>query len=265
MMLMRQVLPNARLIGFNEPYYRDSGGDVGFDPEFPSDLHKARRMQVRNLHLLSRLLECDVAITPTYWQASCFPLWLQSRLRIVHDGIQTDRLTPNPQATFTLPEGNLSCRMGDELITFVNRNLEPMRGYHQFMRALPQILRERPRAHVVIVGGDNVSYGARPAGAKSYKQLYLQEVQNELDMGRLHFVNRLPYSILMNLLRVSAVHVYLTVPFVLSWSMLEAMSLGAMVVGSDTAPVREVIKDGLNGKLVDFFEPRQLAETVCDV
>jgi glycosyltransferase involved in cell wall biosynthesis len=140
-----------------------------------------------------------------------------------------------------------------------------MRGYHQFMRALPDILRRRPQARVVIVGGDEVSYGVAPPGRQGFKQLFLDEVKDQLDMSRVHFVNRVPHNTLMALLRVSSAHVYLTVPFVLSWSMLEAMSLGALVIGSDTAPVREVITDGQNGLLVDFFKPAQLADRVCDV
>jgi glycosyltransferase involved in cell wall biosynthesis len=140
-----------------------------------------------------------------------------------------------------------------------------MRGYHQFMRALPRILAERPNAHVVIVGGDGVSYGSQHISGESYKNIYLNEVRDRLDLSRVHFVNRVPYKVLLSLLRVSAVHVYLTVPFVLSWSMLEAMSLGALVIGSDTAPVREVIEHGKNGLLVDFFDPQKLSQAVCDV
>jgi glycosyltransferase involved in cell wall biosynthesis len=157
----------------------------------------------------------------------------------------------------------LRLSQGDEVVTFVNRNLEPMRGFHQFMRALPRILAERPRAHVVIVGGDGVSYGTAHVSGESYKNIYLNEVRERLDMSRVHFVNRVPYKVLISLLRLSAAHVYLTVPFVLSWSMLEAMSVGALVIGSDTAPVREVIEHGHNGLLVDFFSPEQIASAVC--
>lgn len=262
MMFMRQAQPQARLLGFNELYYRAEGGDVGFDPEFPADPSAAKRLQVRNMHLLTSLLACDEAITPTHWQADCFPPVARERLRVIHDGIHTDRLQPNPQASVRV--GDQLLRHGDEVITFVSRNLEPMRGYHQFMRALPDILRQRPRAHVVLVGGDGYSYGGAPKGSQGYKDIYLNEVRDRLDLSRVHFVGRVPYSQLMQLLQVSAVHVYLTVPFVLSWSLLEAMSLGALVVGSDTAPVREVITHGHNGLLVDFFDPAQLARTVCE-
>lgn len=265
MLFMRQVLPGARLIGFNELYYRASGGDVDFDPEFPAEPGAAQRLQVRNLHLSGSLMACDAAVTPTQWQASCFPPVLRERMQVIHDGIDTDRLVPDAAARIQLGQAGVRLRAGDEVITFVNRNLEPMRGYHQFMRALPEILHRRPQARVVIVGGDEVSYGKAPEGQRGFKEVYLQEVKDRIDLSRVHFVGRVPYDTLVTLLRVSAVHVYLTVPFVLSWSMLEAMSLGALVVGSATAPVQEVIEHGRNGLLVDFFNPSELASTVCDV
>jgi glycosyltransferase involved in cell wall biosynthesis len=264
MLFLRQVLPQARLLGFNELYYQANGGDVGFDPEFAAPPDATKRLQVRNMHLVSSLMACDVGITPTEWQANCFPPLLRQRMRVIHDGVRTDRLLPDESAWISLGREGLRLKRGDEVVTFVNRNLEPMRGYHQFMRALPEILAARPQARAVIVGGDEVSYGSVPAGQKGFKDHFLGEVRDRLDMSRVHFVSRIPYDTLVSLLRVSAAHVYLTVPFVLSWSMLEAMSLGALVIGSDTAPVREVIEHGRNGLLVDFFDPQQLAKTVCE-
>jgi glycosyltransferase involved in cell wall biosynthesis len=265
MLFMRQVLPHARLLGFNELYYQTEGGNVGFDPEFPADPLASQRLTVRNMHLMSSLLACDVGITPTHWQASCFPPLLRQKLAVVHDGILTDQLQPDPTAWVNLNRDGLRLSHGDEVVTFINRNLEPMRGYHQFMRALPQILKQRPNARVVIVGGDGVSYGSPAPDGTTYKQIYLNEVRDQLDMSRVHFVSRVPYKVLLSLLRISAAHVYLTMPFVLSWSLLEAMSVGALVIGSDTAPVREVIEHNQNGLLVNYFDPKQLADAVCDV
>lgn len=264
MLFLRAVLPHARLLGFNELFYQPVGGDVGFDPEFPADRDVAYRLLARNMHLAASLLTCDVGITPTRWQASCFPAGLRERISVIHDGLDTDRLAPDAGAWVRLSRQGLKLRVGDELVTFINRNLEPMRGYHQFMRALPLILSQRPQAHVVIVGGNGVSYGSPPPAGQSYKNIYLEEVRSQLDMSRVHFVDRVPYEVLLQLLRVSAAHVYLTVPFVLSWSMLEAMSLGALVIGSDTAPVREFIEHGKNGVLVDFFSPPQIAQAVVE-
>jgi len=265
MLFMRQVLPHARLIGFNELYYQTEGGNMDFDPEFPADPLANQRLSVRNMHLMSSLLACDVGITPTHWQASRFPPLLRQKLAVVHDGILTDQLQPDPTAWVSLNRNDLRLSEGDEVVTFINRNLEPMRGYHQFMRALPQILKQRPKAHVVIVGGDGVSYGSPAPTGTTYKQIYLNEVHSELDMSRVHFVSRVPYNVLLSLLRISAAHVYLTMPFVLSWSLLEAMSIGALVIGSDTAPVREVIEHDKNGLLVNYFDPKKIADTVCAV
>lgn len=266
MLFLRQVLPRSRLLSFCEYYYRPEGSDVNFDPEFPSAPDAAQRCHARNMHLAMSLLgNCDWGISPTGWQASQFPPELRPRIKVIHDGIETDRLTPDHGAWIKLSRDGLVGRKGDEIVTFVNRNLEPMRGYHQFMRALPEILARRPRARAVIVGGDKVSYGSPPPSGASYRNIFLDEVKERLDMSRVHFVSQIAYGTLMNLLRVSAAHVYYTYPFVLSWSMLEAMSLGALVIGSATPPVQEVIEHGRNGLLVDFFSPGQLADTVCDV
>lgn len=265
MLYMRQAAPKARLMGFCELYYQSDGSGVGFDPEFPETPHTPQRLQTRNMHLTQSLLNCDVGITPTQWQANSFPRLLRHCLHVVHDGIETNRLIPDPSAWIRLSRDGLILRSDDEVVTFINRNLEPLRGYHQFMRALPEILARRPKAHVVIVGGDGVSYGAAPLGAKGYKEIFLAEVRSRIDMSRVHFVSRIPYITLLRLLQVSSAHVYLTAPFVLSWSMLEAMSLQAMVIASDTGPVQEVIEHERNGLLVNFFDPSQLADAVCDV
>jgi glycosyltransferase involved in cell wall biosynthesis len=172
---------------------------------------------------------------------------------VIFDGVNTDLVAPNAAASLTLPNG-LQLRTGDEVLTFVNRNLEPYRGYHTFMRALPEVLAAQPNAQVVIVGGDDVSYGAAAAEGQSWKQFFLDEVKDRIDLSRVHFLGKVPYPDFVMLMQVSRVHAYLTYPFVLSWSMIEAMSAGAYVVGSRTAPVEEVITDGVNGRLVDFFD-----------
>jgi glycosyltransferase involved in cell wall biosynthesis len=189
---------------------------------------------------------------------------LQQKIEVVHDGIDTDKIAPDPAARVTLKREGLVLRPGDEIVTFVSRNLEPYRGYHTFMRALPKILAERPRAHAIVVGGDDVSYGARPAKGRKWRNIFLQEVKEELDLSRIHIVGKVPYDVYRQILQVSTAHVYLTYPFVLSWSMLEAMAAGCLVIGSDTAPVREVIRHQENGLLVDFFNPDALAGHVID-
>ena len=155
-------------------------------------------------------------------------------------------------------------RPGDEVVTFVARQLEPYRGYHIFMRALPLLQKLRPNVRVVIVGADGTSYGAAPPKGQTWKNIFLAEVQDKLDMERVHFVGRVPHDVLTQLMQVSALHIYLTYPFVLSWSLLEAMSIGCLVLGSDTAPVREVIQHGRNGLLTPFFDVEALANSAAD-
>ena len=179
--------------------------------------------------------------------------------QVVHDGIDTARFVPDPKATVRLRAAGLTLRPGDEVLTFVARELEPYRGYHTFMRSLPHLLALRPQARVVIVGGDGASYGSPAPKGTTWKQHFLAEVADRIDMGRVHFVGKLPHEVLTQLMQVSAAHVYLTYPFVLSWSLLEAMSTGCVIVGSDTAPLREVITHGKNGFLTDFFDPQALA------
>ena len=253
-LFLKEVWPEARLIVYAEFYYKGRGADVGFDPEFgqPS-FDQVMIAQGRAGHLGQALVHADAGVCPTEWQASTYPASIRGMLRVIHDGVDTDVIRPNPAATFTVPDGRV-LRAGDEVLTFVNRNLEPYRGYHIFMRALPAILAARPNAQVVIVGGDEVSYGSAPKDAKGWKERFLSEVRNTLDMTRVHFMGKIPYADFVSLMQVSRAHAYLTYPFVLSWSMIEAMAAGCHVVASSTAPVAEAITNGVNGTLVDFFD-----------
>jgi len=259
---VKDIFQDVPLVGFFEFFYRARGADVCFDPEYPLDLDGTLRVRTRTaIHLLS-LDACNFGITPTRWQRSVFPGEYWPKLNVIHEGIDTDRVIPKPDTILKLPNGE-TLRAGSEVITYVARNLEPYRGFHMFMRTTAEICRRRPRAHIVIVGGDDVSYGARLPPGDNYRKRMLMEV--EIDHSRVHFLGRIPYEDYLSVLQVSSAHVYLTVPFVLSWSMLEAMSAGCLVIGSDTPPVREVIRHGENGLLVDFFSPKSLADTIDQV
>ncbi|NBC47503.1 MAG: glycosyltransferase [Gammaproteobacteria bacterium] len=261
---LKDLFPTARLIVYAEFYYRAQGQDWGFDAEFSASSLTARAsLHTKNANLLLALEAADQGVSPTQWQALTHPDWARAKLSVIHDGIDTERVCPNPNASVSIPSRQLKLGLRDEIITFASRNLEPVRGYHRFIRALPEILARRPKALVLIVGGGGCSYGTRPKEG-SYRQQYLREVQDRLDPRRVIMMERLPYAAFINLLQISRCHVYLTYPFVLSWSMLEAMSAGALVVGSRTAPVQEVISDGENGHLVDFFDSQELANKVCD-
>lgn len=253
MMFVREVWPTARLINYAEFAYQSRGLDSGFDPEFQTSNLKTRTATTaRAAHILQSMLQADCAVSPTQFQASTFPPELRGRISVIHDGVNTDEVCPNPNAMLTLPSGQI-LRTGDEVISFVNRNLEPYRGYHIFMRALPAVLKARPKAQVVLVGGDQQSYGPAPTEG-TWKQRFLDEVADQLDMSRVHFTGKVTRADFLSLMQVTRAHAYLTYPFVLSWSMIEAMSAGALVIGSRTPPVEEVIQDGVNGRLVDFFD-----------
>lgn len=262
-LFLKDVFPDARLLSFIEFFYRVDGADFGFDPEFAeADLAGRCRLRLKNANSLLNLDAADWCISPTHWQASTVPAAYRSRLSVVHDGIDTQRIRPAPQARVELARARTTLRPGDEVLTFVNRNMEPYRGFHVFMRALPEIQRRRPNLMTLIVGGDDVSYGKRLPPGQTWRQKMLAEIGGRLDMDRVRFVGHIAYGDFLAVLQVSAVHVYLTYPFVLSWSMLEAMAAGCVVVGSATAPVEEVIADGDNGLLVDFFSTTQIADAV---
>lgn len=260
----KDVFPQARLVHLCEWYYEAEGADLGFDPEFPLSFDARARIRTWNaLHALN-LVQCDAAVTPTRWQRDRHPALFQPRITVQHEGIATHLLGPDPAATVQTPGGTLLTAHDPDrpVVTYVARNLEPYRGFHSFMRALQQVQQQHPGCHAVIVGGDEVSYGQAPRGAAHWREKMLREVS--IDPARTHFMGRVPYAQYLQVLRVSAAHVYLSYPFVLSWSLLEAMACGALVIGADTAPVREVLRDGHNGRLVDFFNASRIADTVLD-
>lgn len=257
----RDVFPLARIVHFCEWYYGASGADHDFDPEFPISFDDRARVRTWNaLHTLN-LENCDLGVSPTIWQKTRHPATYHHNIAVIHEGINTDLLGPDPSASIVTPNGTV-LKVGDPIITYVARNLEPYRGFHIFMRALGRIQAKHKTCHALIVGGDDVSYGQRPKDAPNWREKMLREVK--LDPARTHFLGKVPYDTYRKALQVSAAHVYLTYPFVLSWSMLEAMASGCLVIGSNTAPVREVICDKENGLLVDFFDREAIVERVLE-
>lgn len=262
---LRDVWPAAQHLAYAEFFYRPRGLDVDFDPEFQRPgLRQDIWVRSRQAPMLLALSLADRALAPTAWQAATFPEELRARISVIHDGIDTRLVAPGQVRRLVLPGVEKPVEPGEELLTFVNRNLEPYRGYHIFMRALPRILQERPQARVVIVGGDGVSYGHRAPEGKTWRQVFADEVSREIDWSRVHFTGQVPYGTYLDLMRMTRVHAYLSYPFVLSWSLLEAMSAGALVVGSRTPPVEEVIADGVNGRLVDFFDVEAWVSTLIE-
>jgi glycosyltransferase involved in cell wall biosynthesis len=263
-LFVRTVWPKARVVALADFYYTETGGDVGFDPEFnlPAGPERSFFLRMLNASADLAMADADRVVTASPWQKSRFPPSLRPTVQILHEGIDTDRLAPRSTQPFAVDGRMLS--EADEIVTFVSRDLEPYRGFHSFMRALPAVLARRPQAQAVIVGGTGVSYGFPPPGGTSWKETILGEVGSRLPLDRVHFTGRIPYEDLVALLRLTTAHVYLTYPFILSWSMLEAMSLGALVIGSQTGPVEDVIEHGRNGLLVDFFDTDALAESIVE-
>ncbi len=259
-LFLQDIFPLARLVLYFEYYYHSTGGDIGFDPEFLSSFDDQVRVRIKNSTQLLGLSTCNLGISPTSWQKSLYPVDFQSKISVLHEGIDTDLVRPNSTATFTI-NGHTFTK-GDEVVTFVARNLEPYRGFHTLLRTLPILQAKRPQAQIILVGGDDVSYGRRLPKGQTYRDKYCLELAEKVDWTRVHFAGRLPYAEYLKVLQISACHVYLTYPFVLSWSMLEAMSAGCLVVASNTAPVTEVIEHEKNGLLVNFFDIEQLAECI---
>jgi glycosyltransferase involved in cell wall biosynthesis len=264
-LFLRDIFPKARITLYCEFHYRAQGADVGFDPEFPSNLDDTFRVRIKNATSLLSLDSADRGLSPTEWQRRMFPGGFRNRIDVVHEGVDTDAIRPDSGAEVILAEKKLKLSAKDEVVTYIARNLEPYRGFHTFMRAVPEIQRRRPQAHILIIGDEGVSYGQALPKGQSYKQKMLDELRSKIDASRVHFLGTVPYETLLRIYQISSAHVYLTYPFVLSWSVLEAMSAGCAVVASRTAPVEEVITDRKNGYLVDFFKPQEIAERVDEV
>ncbi|MCT0224980.1 glycosyltransferase family 4 protein [Synechococcus sp. CS-1328] len=266
-LFLHAVWPDVPLLCYQEFFYQTEGFDLNFDPELQGHLgwHDKARTQMKNAYLLMTLESATWNVSATAFQRSSFPQHWQQRISVIHDGIDTNRAQPNPGAAPLLLPDSTELQQGQPIVTFVNRRFEPYRGCHTFLRAIPALQQLAPEARIVIVGAtEGVSYGAEcPEG--EWKEAFLQDIEGRYDASRVHFTGPLPYEAFLQLLQLSACHVYLTYPFVLSWSLLEAMSSGCAVVGSATAPVQEVIRDGENGLLVDFFKPDDLAIAVAEL
>ena len=265
MLFLKDVWPNIPVVSYFEYFYTASGGAVGFDPEFPISDVMPHIMSARNATNHLSYEACDIGQTATQWQKGGYPESFHDKINVLHEGIRTDICKPNKKSQATLGRMDRSVSRDDEIFTYMARNMEPVRGFHTFMRALPKILKARPNARVLIIGGSKVSYGRELSEGDTYRGMLEQEVGDQIDWSRVHFLGQVPYEVFIAVMQLSKCHIYLTVPFVPSWSMMEVMSMGATVVSSNVAPIREIIDDGKNGFLVDFLNPDELAEKAIDV
>jgi glycosyltransferase involved in cell wall biosynthesis len=259
---LHDVWPDAPLLGYHEYYYNTEGYDVGFDPEFPQPRDGFARVRSKNAINLLALTNPGHGFTPTQFQHATYPAWARPNITVLPEGVNLDVCKPNPalrQRVVTL--GGYKVKPSDKLVTFVVRDLEPYRGFHIMMRALPRLLAARPDIRVILVGGDAVSYGARVEKG-TWRERMQDEIAPRTDMTRVHFAGRVPYETYTKILQRSDAHVYLTYPFVASWSLREAMATGCAIVASDTAPVREFVTHRKTGLLAPFLQPDAVADAV---
>jgi glycosyltransferase involved in cell wall biosynthesis len=260
---LQDVWPGVPLLGYFEFYGATHGLDAGFDAEFPLSDAVRPVIRARNAVNLLALTNPGSGQTPTRFQLNTYPAWARHRIRLLQEGVCLDTFQPG-RADDPLKIGDIVIQPSDRLVTFVSRDLEPYRGFHVVMRALPGILRARPDAIAVLVGGDGVSYGAPPA-AGTWRQYMQAELRGKLDSSRVHFPGWLETDHYLRLLRRSDAHIYFTYPFVVSWSLREAMACGCALVCGDTAPVREFVTHGTTGLLTPFFDANALADRVIEV
>ena len=266
MLNMRDVWPKVPMLGYLEFYYQPLGIDVGFDPEFPTGVDDFPRIRAKNaVNHIALNLDAE-GQSPTEWQISTYPEWARKRINLLWEGVDLDICKPNPKvrrAPLTL--GGMTIEPSDKLITYVSRDLEPYRGFPLMMRAIPHLLRARKDIKIVMIGGDGVSYGNAPAQGGTWRDLMLKEIGVGFDPSRAVFPGRVPYDVYLSVMQRSDAHIYLTYPFVASWSLREALAIGCAIVGSDSQPVREFITHGENGLLASFFDPPALAKAAVEL
>ncbi len=261
-LFMKDIFPKSTLLCYFEWFYNAYGSDASFDPNDPLNADDEARIRIKNAPILLDLYSCDHGLSPTRWQRSQFPSEYHDKIKVHHDGIDINYFQPKPGAKLVLSRIGLDLSAVDEIVTYVARGMEPYRGFPQLIETIAILQQKRPQCHFVIVGKDRVAYGKSLPNGKTYKQAMLEKFS--LDLSRVHFTDLLPYREYLQVLQASSVHVYLTRPFVLSWSMLEALATGCLIVASDTAPVTEIIEDRVNGLLVNFFSPSQISDRVIE-
>lgn len=249
-LFVKEIYPDVPFIAYLEWYYNEKGADIGFDKQ-ELNIDQKAKLKCKNSHILQDLINCDYGISPTHWQKSQFPKIFQDKITVIHEGINTELCKPAEEVYLEIKDKNLTLTKSDEILTYATRGMEEYRGFPEFMKAVEKLQKARPKLQVIIGGEDRVCYGAKLKN-DTFKSKMLREL--DLDLSRIHFTGNLPYTEYLKLLQISSVHVYLTYPFVLSWSLLEAMSCGCRIVASDTAPVKELISDNFNGILTDFYD-----------
>lgn len=260
---LQELFPKAKIISYFEFFYSTTENNIFFDPEMNASFSHQLTFRMLNFESLMALQNSDVGVCPTTWQASTFPEAQRQMIKVIHDGVDTQIVKPQTKVNLeyiSLNKVKSSFTKDDEIITFSVRNLEPSRGFHRFMRLLPKMQALRPNAKIIIIGGEEVSYTFPHASGKTWKQLMIEEVQVQADWSCVFFLGKIPYQNLLEIFSITSLHLYWTVPFVLSWSMLEAMACEAPILASRTPPVEEFIEEGDNGYMFDFFSDEEFLE-----
>lgn len=260
-LFLKDVFGSAHLVSFLELFFTPE--DSFFDFASPSpDIDTRALLHMRNGPLLEALIHSSWNIAPTEWQRNLFPDHFMDRTTVIHEGINVSKFAPTSGAELRCDDGTL-LKQGMEVVTFVARYLEPIRGLKSFLMAAELILKQRPKAHIVVVGHDRGGYGDPPPKGCTHKEVILGSC--DLDRRRVHFMGCVGQSIVVKVLQMSTVHVFLTYPFLISYSVLEALACECVLIASDTGPVREIVADGTNGLVVDFFDAEQIANLACSV
>jgi glycosyltransferase involved in cell wall biosynthesis len=251
-------LYDCPVVNYFEYYYRTVGADMDYRPDFPYPAINRLRAHARNANILLDLENCDAGYSPTRWQRSLFPPTYRDKIRVIFDGIDTN--VWRPQHGLPRHVGNWTVPDGMRVVTYVSRGMESIRGFDIFMKVAKLLCERRKDVVFFVVGEDRVCYGGdlEFTGARSFKEWVLS--RDQYDLSRFVFTGLMPTSSLAQLLAFTDLHIYLTVPFVLSWSLMDALACGATVLASDTAPVREMITHEHNGLLANFFDIEGLAD-----
>lgn len=249
-LFVKEIFPDVPYVAHIEWYYNPVNSDVDFGGKV-LDVDERASLKIKNSHILQDLVSCDWGVSPTQWQKLQVPEIFRSKIKVIHEGIDTDFCRPDENVEFKVPNTDITLTRKDEVVTYATRGMEEYRGFPEFMKAASILLKQRPNLHILVGGEDRVCYG-KHLKDDTFKKKMLREL--EFDESRLHFVGPLPYNQYVKLLQVSSAHIYLTYPFVLSWSFLEAMAAGCCIIASDTAPVTEVMQDKYSGLLVDFYD-----------
>jgi len=261
-MYMKDLFPTVPLINHFDWYYNAHVNFANLDSQEHIVVEDECRIRTQNGPALLDLYNCDAGVIPTYWQHSQFPVEYARKIKVIFEGINTEAYRMQPSKRLVLPKIGLDLSRASEIVTYASTGLEPSRGFPQFMEAIAQVQQQRPECQVVVVGNDAVRHDVPLPSGQTWKKKMLKELP--LDHNRLHFTGLLNREDFLTVLQASTVHVYLSRPFVLSRSMLEAMSCGCVLVASATQPVQEVVLDGVNGLLAEFSSPQKLATRVVE-